>query len=153
MVRWARAKRLEAEFITGELNPPITDTNPFEGLDLLQPTVRDPGLPAAIGFESAQRLVSTFQRYETSIALRLFRTLHELERLQRMREGEHLPAPAAVDISVHAQTGTVDSVLAAAVEQPKSMSGGVDIDLHTDARTDSVREALEQPKAIPGDEE
>jgi hypothetical protein len=71
--------------------------------------VIDPGLPAAITAEAIQRMV-TFQRYESTSANRFFRILHELERWQRMRLGERLPAPVAVDISVHAETGAVDSV-------------------------------------------
>ncbi len=110
MVRWRRARRLEAEYITSELNPPIHGPNLLgDDIELFQGAMLDPGLPAAISFESAQRLVSVYQRYESSIALRLFRTLHELERLQRMRQGESLPAPATVDVNVHADTGIVDS--------------------------------------------
>ena len=111
MVRVRRARRLEAEYITSELNPPIQAPDPMPRLDLvLQGEILDPGLPAAINAESGQRLVSIFQRYETNIANRLFRTLHELERVQRMRQGERLPAPVAVDVSVHAETGGADSV-------------------------------------------
>jgi len=47
---------------------------------------------------TARRRVNIYQRYETAIALRLSRTLHELERIQRMRKGEHVPPPAAVDV-------------------------------------------------------
>ena len=110
MVRLRRARRLEAEYITSELNPPIHGPNLLgDDIELFQGAMLDPGLPAAIGFESAQRLVSVYQRYESSIALRLFRTLHELERLQRMRQGESLPAPVTVDVNVHADTRIVDS--------------------------------------------
>ncbi|HWW13797.1 MAG TPA: hypothetical protein VN310_03975 [Candidatus Dormibacteraeota bacterium] len=109
MVRWLRARRFEAECITGELNPPTHSP----GLhDLLGPDggeVLDPGLPAAISAEAAQKLV-TFQRYESTFANRFFRILHELERWQRMRQGELLPAPLAADISLHAGTGAMDSV-------------------------------------------
>jgi hypothetical protein len=98
MVRWPRASRLEAEYITGVLNPPIHAPNVLPELTF-QPETLDPGLPAAISFETAQRLVSIFQRYETAIAIRLFRTLHELERLQRIRANESLPAPAMVDVN------------------------------------------------------
>jgi len=91
--------------------------------------------------------------------------IYKLERLQRMRSGERLPAPAVLDISVHASvsslpealeksadTGIVDSV-PAAVEQPKPLYGGVD-DVRADAGiVDLVPEALEQPKNLPGEEE
>jgi hypothetical protein len=77
-----------------------------------------------------------------------------------------LPAPAVLDVSVHASTsslpealekcadtGIVDSV-PAAEEQPKCLSGGVDVDVHADAGiVDSVPEALEQPKNLPGEEQ
>jgi len=49
------------------------------------------------------------QRYESMIALKLYRTLHELERLQRLRQGERLPAPAAVDVTVHTDPRELDS--------------------------------------------
>jgi hypothetical protein len=56
-------------------------------------------------FEGVQRLV-TFQRY--AIALRLSRTLHEIERVQRMRNGEQIPAPGAVDVTVHVDPSKAD---------------------------------------------
>ncbi len=126
MVRWLRARRLEAEYITGELNPPIHERNPFvDDLELFQHAILDPGLPAALSSESAQRLVATFQRYESFFANRLFRILHELERLQRMRKGERLPAPAAVDVIVHADPEPAES-LAPASRQPNAPIDGDD---------------------------
>lgn len=108
MVRAHRARRLEAEYITAVLNPPTRGPN-FLGdeKELFPGEIIDPGLPALIEFEPAQRLV-TFQRYESGFVLRLFRTLHELERLQRMRKGETVPAPAGLDVTVHTDTSTED---------------------------------------------
>jgi len=99
MVKLRRARRFEGEYITDVLNPPIYEA--------LRPTSRplDPGLPAAMKVESVAPLVSLFPRYEATILQRLFRFLHELERLQRMRHGEQLPAPAALDVSVHHDAG------------------------------------------------
>jgi hypothetical protein len=101
ITRLGRARRLEAEYITAELNPPT-----YSSLlpDLCEPTVVDPGIPPAIGFEGGQRRVNVYQRYETTFLNRILRLLHELERLQRMRSGEQLPAPGIVDVSVHAPT-------------------------------------------------
>jgi len=211
MVRWLRARRLEAECITGELNPPTRRPSMRDmlgGDDVGQ--VIDPGLPAAISAKAVQQLV-TLQRYESTSANRFFRILHELERWQRMRKGERLPAPVAVDISVRAGTGAMDSVnddtkimksvsadtrksdsvppILEAVENPSGelerrqrMRSGerlpaptvVDVSVHAETGTvdtvhgdteivesvsdatktvDSVPAALEQPKALPGDEE
>ncbi len=106
MIRLRRARRLEAEFITEALNPPIHGPGPLGDFDQFDvgPLV-DRGLPATMPYESVQRLVSIFQRYEASIALKLFRSLHELERVQRMAKGEHVTAPAAVDITVSTDHG------------------------------------------------
>jgi len=104
ITRLRRVRRLEAEYITGVLNPPIRQPAvlaDFSGLD--QGAIVDPGLPATMDCGSVLPLVSIFQRYESAGTLRLFRTLHELERLRRMRRGEHLPAPAAIDVTVHAE--------------------------------------------------
>jgi hypothetical protein len=43
---------------------------------------------------------STLSRYESRMERSLFRSLHELERLQEARKGEPVPAPQAVDIEV-----------------------------------------------------
>ena len=51
-------------------------------------------------------------RYEASIERGLYRALHELERLQRLRAGDAVPPPEAVDVNVDlrvtAEPGTAD---------------------------------------------
>jgi len=105
MVRILRARRLEAEFITSVLNPPTRGPNLFGDDQIFGGVVLDPGLPALIDSESGQKLVVIYQRYESTLLARLFRTLHELERLQRMRKGEPVPAPVAVDVGIQAEAG------------------------------------------------
>lgn len=46
--------------------------------------------------EKLQRL----SRYETTLDRTLYRTLHELQRLQAGRRGQNVPAPEAVDVSI-----------------------------------------------------
>jgi hypothetical protein len=103
MTRARRAARLEAEYITSILNPPTLGPD-LDTDELFQGEIIDPGLPAVMNFESVRPLVSVFQRYGTTSAHALFRNLHELERRQRMRRGENVPAPVTVDLSVHADT-------------------------------------------------
>jgi hypothetical protein len=100
MIRLQRAGRLEAEFITGEIHPPIKGGTLD---DLLAPSIEDPGIPAAVGALGAMNLASGFQRYETAIENKLYRAINLLERLQRIRKGEFVPAPEAVDVSVHVE--------------------------------------------------
>jgi len=112
MMRLQRAARLEGEYITGVLNPPIRDRDRNLMSAVVEETcgaLVDPGSPAPMQCGSVQPLVSLYQRYMTAIEQQLYRALHELERLQRMRRGEHLPAPAAVDVTVHAEPHGPDS--------------------------------------------
>lgn len=46
-------------------------------------------------------LSNIFQRYYANLSNSYFREHHELERLQRMSQSEHLPAPIPVDFSIH----------------------------------------------------
>lgn len=159
MVRWLRARRLEAEYITSELHPPLLGP-PIGDLRALlgegEPEVLDPGLPARISAEAAHRLVGIFQRCESFSANRMFRTLHELERLQRMRQGEHLPAPATVDVSIH--DGTAGGSTSAGGEWQKAplMDGESlpTVDASSPAETetaDSTGAALETWPAPPAE--
>lgn len=42
-------------------------------------------------------------RYETTLERSFFKTLHELQRLQTVRAGGHVPAPVAVDVTVQGE--------------------------------------------------
>ncbi len=44
--------------------------------------------------------LTKISRYETSMERSLFKTLHELERRQALRQGKEVPVPLAVDIDV-----------------------------------------------------
>ncbi len=122
MIRLRRARRLEGEYITDVLNPPIymPCRPPHDPLD--------PGLPAAMKLESVQPLVSVFQRYEAACVQRLFRILHELERLRRMRHGEQLPAPAALDVSVHHEAGMEPGIIPSPQEEAPGDKGDTAIE-------------------------
>jgi hypothetical protein len=108
MVRLRRCARLEAEYLTGILNPPIFG----EAQDLfgVPSCLIDRGQPARITSEKFEPLVTTFQRYETSVENKLFRHMHEAERLRRLIQGEKLPPPVAVDVAVHTDNAGLDSL-------------------------------------------
>lgn len=163
MVRWARARRLEAEYITEILNPPKHERDPLgDVLSDLQGPIVDPGMPAALKPGNVQCLVNNYQRYETFFANRVFRTLHELERLQRMRQGERVPAPIPVDVSVRVKTETQGST-PTAVDQSKTPPGDgeslpapvtVESNGHADNGVmDSAPPESEQPSVLPADGE
>jgi hypothetical protein len=54
--------------------------------------------------------LSKLSRYETSFERRYYQALHELERLQRKRQGEHVPAPLAVDVTVTGDDATSNAL-------------------------------------------
>ena len=47
----------------------------------------------------ADRTLAKVQRYEAGLERSLYRALHELQRLQAARQGQHVPPPAAVDVT------------------------------------------------------
>ena len=98
MTRLQRAGRLEAEYITAEIHPPVTQSLMP---DVSEPITVEPGLPANVSALGAMNLVSGFQRYETAIENKLYRAINQLERLQRIRQGKFVPAPESVDVSIH----------------------------------------------------
>jgi hypothetical protein len=87
LIRLNRATRLEAAFITEELDSPLSCFEAAETPHLS---------PIAI-----DSLVGKFQRYETAIENKLYRAINELERLQHLRRGEDIPAPTNVDLAIH----------------------------------------------------
>jgi len=110
MFRLQRAERLEAEYITGEIHPPKMGPTFADLCGNGEPEVIEPGLPAVIGALSAANLVAGYQRYETGIENKLYRAINELERLQRRRGGEYVPAPQALDVSLHSGPESMDSL-------------------------------------------
>ena len=96
LVGWKRAQMIEAEFIISQLHPATRE----EMLDLssIIGRVLDPGVPSTLSVAASEHLL-LYQRYETFFSNRLFRTLHEIERIQALRKGEHLVPPIPIDVS------------------------------------------------------
>jgi hypothetical protein len=97
MTRLDRAARLEANYINAEIHPPSHEQ------DSMARITPELGFSTGVGALSAINLVSGFQRYETAIENKLYRAIHELERRQRMRKGEFVPAPQSLDVSIHSE--------------------------------------------------
>jgi hypothetical protein len=83
-----RANAMEANFIDQSIEYP-TPPPLFKGLV-------KPRLPP----QAAEILVRLHQRYGTTAFNRFLRTLHELERQQRMRKGEIVQSPAVLDVNL-----------------------------------------------------
>ena len=59
-----------------------------------------PLVPLTSILETVLTTLSSLERYETTLFRSLTKALHELQRLQAVRAGERVPAPAAVDVDV-----------------------------------------------------
>jgi hypothetical protein len=110
MIRLQRNARLEAECITEILNPPIySEIQDVSGMLSFEHSRLDRGLPARVSSEKFEPIVRTFQRYETALENKLFRAMHEVERLRSLSKGEKLPAPVAVDLALHSDNSGLNS--------------------------------------------
>jgi hypothetical protein len=117
IIRQRRAQRLEAEYITEQLNPPKFETDSKNPL-LWKSDIRlvDPGLPANLRLDAVAALVRTHQRYEGFFSNDLSRNERDFERLQQMRHCERLPAPADAGITFRPETEKTSSPALALLE-------------------------------------
>jgi hypothetical protein len=56
------------------------------------------GYSPEVDSKAVEKLVNIYARYEITIENRMYKALHELERIQRMRKGDLVNAPVTVDI-------------------------------------------------------
>jgi hypothetical protein len=100
IVRSRRIQRLEAEYVTSILNPPIYERDlSVELAKEFSGTIVDPGLPAPMPSGTVQTLFNLYQRYETANENQFYRALHELERVQRLRLDERVPPPTTPEVT------------------------------------------------------
>lgn len=122
MIRLRRACLIEAEFITADLNPTIAEPSQAELLTEVfnQPgKIIEPGLPARLSVEAVEELVTKFQRYETSIENKLFRTINQLETVQQARRNGSRPSAKTISTPVQSK-----KLLASFGNQPQQTSEG-----------------------------
>lgn len=93
-IKLFRIAKAENEFIQSALNPTIDMEDELE-----ESFIRQKGYTPTIKVASVDKLQNTYGRYETTIENRLYKAMHELERIQRMRKGEKISAPLAVDVN------------------------------------------------------
>jgi hypothetical protein len=101
MLRLRRARRIEADYLTEQLSAAAAIDNSLPQLMEEGEREVEPGRPALLRAHMIEDLAGSYQRYEVGFENRLYRAMNQLERLQRMRKGERVPAPAAIDVSLH----------------------------------------------------
>ena len=63
---------------------------------------RDEAVRQAAAVLPSDATLEKILRYETALERQLFRAMNQLERLQRRRAGENIPAPLTMEISAKA---------------------------------------------------
>jgi hypothetical protein len=91
--RLRRVVRLEAMVIRGQINS-MLGLSEDESLE-------DKICTAMIRDSKSGNQLERLRRYEVTLERSLLANVHELERLQRRRGGEHTPAPAVIDVNLN----------------------------------------------------
>jgi len=97
LLAYRRISFVEHELMLQRLNPTIT-RDIMGGLDSFV-RVEKEGYQPRIQGDIVEQL-ERFQRYKTATVNLILKAQHELERLARLRAGEAVPAPVAVDVTV-----------------------------------------------------
>lgn len=93
-IKLARLQKAETEYVKERLNPRHV------GLDLeFMTQTNENGYEAKLSDSAIEKLYNIYSRYETTIENRLFRSIHELERIQRLRQGEPILPPVVSDLN------------------------------------------------------
>lgn len=100
LLRLYRVAKAENEFVRSTLDPRKVTVKDNLAFDMTQTIVENEGYTPKIGQMAVAELSDTYLRYETTIENRLYKALHELQRVQAIRNGESVPPPAAVDVNV-----------------------------------------------------
>jgi hypothetical protein len=84
----------------------ITDPETRERIEAAQQKLDEDGVQLGAAYRQDVQngdALAKLLRYETTIEKSLFRTLHELQRLQAARAGQAFPAPMVVDVNVSSE--------------------------------------------------
>ncbi len=97
-----RVGKAENEYMRAILNPRVTKVE--DEMEMYLSTskvvVVNEGYVPKIDSDDVEKLSDVYARYETAIENRLYKALHELQRLQASRNGENVPPPIALDVNV-----------------------------------------------------
>lgn len=106
-VKLHRVQKAETEFIKSILDPhQVYTVGGFKPLQIVgeweeEKTIIDnEGYTPQISSGDIEHTSQVFGRYETTLENRLYKAMHELERLQRLRKGDKVAAPVMLDIGM-----------------------------------------------------
>ncbi|MEA1963706.1 MAG: hypothetical protein U9O41_01055 [Candidatus Aerophobetes bacterium] len=94
-LRLYRAARAEARFI---IKPSTFLDFDFSDESSTEDENETKGI--RLKYDKVAELNNVYLRYEKTLENRLYRALHELERIQRTRKGDQVPPPLAIDVAM-----------------------------------------------------
>lgn len=99
-IRLYRIAKAEKEYFKAIYDPPHVINSRWDFPELPDPDAKLIGYSPRINADHILKVTNVYSRYETTIQGKMYKALHELERLQRMRKGDKVTAPVAVDVDV-----------------------------------------------------
>ncbi len=99
-VKLYRVAKAENEYFKTIYDPPHVVGSRWDWQGLPDPDAKMVGYTPRINQEHIVKVTNIYSRYETTIQSKMYKALHELERIQRMRKGDKVTAPVAVDVDV-----------------------------------------------------
>lgn len=100
-IRLFRVAKSENEYMQSILNPrKVTVKDIIPQIEFTETIVENEGYVPILKDTSVEKLTSTYLRYEIALENRMYKAIHELQRLQANRIGEKIPPPLAVDIDM-----------------------------------------------------
>lgn len=100
-IRLFRVAKSENEYMQSILNPrKVTVKDIIPQIEFTETIVENEGYIPVLKDTSVEKLTSTYLRYEIALENRMYKAIHELQRLQANRNGEKIPPPLAVDIDM-----------------------------------------------------
>lgn len=84
-----RIQRTETEYMKSRLDPRVVESRGFPNLNeaMMKNEVINEGYTQQITEEDVLKLSGVYTRYETTIENRLYKAVHELQRMQSIRKG------------------------------------------------------------------
>lgn len=95
LIKLIRLQKAEGEYLKSVLHPRMVESTVGEWFTV----VKEDGYTPKLNQQSVEVMSLIYSRYETAIENRMFRSIHELERLRRYRNGEVIPSPIMADVN------------------------------------------------------
>ena len=100
-VRLFRGAKAENEYMQSVLNPrQVTVNELIPPIIFTETIVENEGYTPTVTHEMVDRLSTTFLRYEIALENRMYKAIHELQRMQAVRNGDNVPPPLALDVDM-----------------------------------------------------